>query len=77
MVLPSRVTGNDGRTSYGLKPEPLKAHKVFCDSVNGGEPIAFQQEKDITHVEAPSSITVPTNALVGDHNLYLKRKLWG
>ena len=43
---------------WGWKPRPSKAFRVVGDVTSSGDPIAFQQDRDKTEVEAPSSKTV-------------------
>jgi len=49
---------NDFRILNGLKILPLKAFRVFGDTVSVGEPMAFQQLIYMVQVEAPSSMIV-------------------
>ena len=58
MFFPPSSTERDVMRPWGWKPHPLKAFRVVGDVKNSGEPIAFQQDKDKTEVEAPSSKTV-------------------
>ena len=51
---------------WGWKPHPSKVFRVIGDVTSLVEPISFQQDRDKTEVEAPSSKTVlmtlfPTN----------------
>ena len=43
---------------WGRKPHPSKAFKVVGDVTCLGDPLAFQQDRDKTEVEAPLSKTV-------------------
>ena len=43
---------------WGWKPLPSKAFRVVGDVTILGEPIDFQQDRDKTQVEAPSSKTI-------------------
>jgi hypothetical protein len=42
------------------------------DGASSGEPMDFQQDKDIMHVEAPSSTTILPITCFGIHNINLK-----
>jgi hypothetical protein len=41
-----------------LSDHPSNVVKRVGNRVSSGDPIAFQQDNDITHVEVPSSMTV-------------------
>ena len=57
-VFPPSSTESAGMRPWGSKPHPSKAFKVVGDVTSSREPIAFQQDRDKTEVEALSSKTV-------------------
>ena len=58
-AFPANFILKAGRIPCGRKYIPLEAVSRVFDGTNYGDPNAFQQEINITHVEAPSSTTVP------------------
>ena len=58
MVFLPNSMARDFNILSSLKPCPSNDFKVVGDWSRSGEPMLHQQDKDITHVEAPSSITV-------------------
>ena len=58
MGFPPSSTERDGMRPWGWKPRPSKDFRVVGDVTSSGEPIAFQQDRDKTEVEAPSFKTV-------------------
>jgi hypothetical protein len=57
-VLPPSITGNVGIIPCSLKTFPLKAFSIDYDGTISRDPRPFQHDRDMTHVEAPSSTTV-------------------
>ena len=55
MVFPPSSTARDDMRPWGWKPHPSKAFRVVGDVTSSGELIAFQQNRDKTEAEAPSS----------------------
>jgi hypothetical protein len=55
--LPS-LTGQEEMRPCGCNKFPSNAVKRFGEDVSFGELISFQHNKEITHVEAPSSTMV-------------------
>ena len=55
MDFPPSSTERAGMRPWGWKPHPSKDFRVVGDVTSLGEPIAFQQDRDKTEVEAPSS----------------------
>ena len=58
MVFPECSNERAGMRPWVWKPHPSKDLRVIGDVTSSGEPIAFQQDKDKTEVEAPSSKTI-------------------
>jgi hypothetical protein len=56
--LPPSVIGHEGIRPCGRNERSLKAIKNVGEGVSSGELMAFHHDKDITHVEAPSSTTI-------------------
>jgi hypothetical protein len=56
----------------GLKDHPSKVVKRVGEGVSSREPMDFQQDKDMTHVEAPSSMMVLLNNMFCIHNVNLE-----
>jgi hypothetical protein len=54
MDLPPSLTGQEGIIPCVQNNHSSKEIKRIGEGVSSGEPIAFQRDKDITHVEAPS-----------------------
>ena len=58
MTFPPTHIGKAGIILCGLRECPLNVAKRVGEGTGEGDPMAFQLDIDITHVEAPSSITV-------------------
>ena len=58
MVLSLSLNERAGMRPWGWKPHPSKAFRVIGDVTSSREPIDFQQDRDKTEVEDPSSKTV-------------------
>jgi hypothetical protein len=58
MDFPPNLTRKEEIRPWGQNDHPWKVVKRVREGVSYGEPIAFQQDKNITHVKAPSSMTI-------------------
>jgi len=58
MVFPPNWIGKYEMRPCGLNDIPLNEVKRAREGVSSREPKYFQQDKDITYVEAPSSTTI-------------------
>jgi hypothetical protein len=52
------LTGHEEIRPWGWNDHPSKTIKRVGEGVIFGEPIDFQQDKDITHIESPSSTMI-------------------
>ena len=58
MVFPPSSTAREDMRPWGWKPRLSKALRVAGNVTRLGEPRDFQEDRDKTEVEAPSSSTV-------------------
>jgi hypothetical protein len=72
MVFPPNCMGKEESIPWGQKGMTIKCGQKSRGWSKLWRVIAFQQESDITHVDAPSSITSPKNVLCGIHHLNMK-----